>query len=307
MRTMLCVRFRSEVVACGVVYAAARSLPKAQYIPVCKDEDSFTFSNKPSDSQSQPVPKEVSQCSPLANDDASVSKAPPVAVNLEYDGSKGSLIKVSVNKLKESKKSDDESNSMPVEGDAKEEPVHKSKSDHRSEEIQRNQDIIRHETLITVVSLHGRRIAIDIIDMLESINTHDDFETCIEIRCRRAGSCKLYRHLSLANPNINMIGGALIRKITLVKQVAGVTHLALGITALFIVDPVLGYGHWKRSNAEKVSNGGSEDLVTDLPGQPHVDFRHYVGYVTVNQTHERALFYWLYEAASNPDGKPLVL
>lgn len=66
--------------ACGVVYAAARrfqvplpenppwwkafdaeksgidevcrvlahlySLPKAQYIPVCKDEDSFTFSNK---------------------------------------------------------------------------------------------------------------------------------------------------------------------------------------------------------------------------------------------------------------------
>jgi len=67
-------------VACGVVYAAARrfqvplpenppwwkafdaeksgidevcrvlahlySLPKAQYIPVCKDEDSFSFSNK---------------------------------------------------------------------------------------------------------------------------------------------------------------------------------------------------------------------------------------------------------------------
>ena len=77
--------------ACGVVYAAARrfqvplpenppwwkvfdadksgidevcrvlaelySLPKAQYIPVCKDGDSFTFSNKSRDSQSQPIPK----------------------------------------------------------------------------------------------------------------------------------------------------------------------------------------------------------------------------------------------------------
>lgn len=76
LRTTLCVRFKSEVVACGVVYAAARrhrvplpedppwwtvfdadeagiqevcrvlahlySLPKAQYIPVYKDNDSFT-------------------------------------------------------------------------------------------------------------------------------------------------------------------------------------------------------------------------------------------------------------------------
>lgn len=76
LRTTLCVRFKSEVVACGVVYAAARrhrvplpeeppwwtvfdadeaaiqevcrilahlySLPKAQYIPVYKDNDSFS-------------------------------------------------------------------------------------------------------------------------------------------------------------------------------------------------------------------------------------------------------------------------
>lgn len=83
LRTTLCVRFKSEVVACGVVYAAARrfqvplpenppwwkafdaeksgidevcrvlahlySLPKAQYIPVCKDGD-FSFSSKSSDS-----------------------------------------------------------------------------------------------------------------------------------------------------------------------------------------------------------------------------------------------------------------
>ena len=90
LRTTLCVRFKSEVVACGVVYAAARrfqvplpenppwwkafdgeksgidevcrvlahlySLPKAQYIPVCKDGD-FTFSNKSSESKSQSTPK----------------------------------------------------------------------------------------------------------------------------------------------------------------------------------------------------------------------------------------------------------
>lgn len=77
--------------ACGVVYAAARrfqvplpenppwwkafdaeksgidevcrvlahlyTLPKAQYIAVCKDGDSFTFSNKSWDSQSLPVTK----------------------------------------------------------------------------------------------------------------------------------------------------------------------------------------------------------------------------------------------------------
>lgn len=90
LRTTLCVRFKSEVVACGVVYAAARrfqiplpenppwwlvfdadkngieevcrvlaelyTLPKAQYIPVYKDNDSFTSRNKTPDSQAQ-VPK----------------------------------------------------------------------------------------------------------------------------------------------------------------------------------------------------------------------------------------------------------
>ena len=93
LRTTLCVQFKSEVVACGVVYAAARrfqvplpenepwwevfdaeksaidevcrvlahlySLPKAQYIPVCKDGDSFTSSNKSRDSQTPPVSKVI--------------------------------------------------------------------------------------------------------------------------------------------------------------------------------------------------------------------------------------------------------
>ena len=91
LRTTLCVRFKSAVVACGVVYAAARrfhvplpenppwwkafdagkagidevcrvlahlyTLPKAQYIPVCKEGGSFTMSDRSWDSPSQPLPK----------------------------------------------------------------------------------------------------------------------------------------------------------------------------------------------------------------------------------------------------------
>jgi len=49
------------------------------------------------------------------------------------------------------------------------------------------------------------------------------------------------------------------------------------------------------------------DLVTNLPGQPPVDFQHYAGYVTVNETNGRALFYWFYEAMTKPEDKPLVL
>ncbi|XLS57522.1 hypothetical protein HN51_007277, partial [Arachis hypogaea] len=44
-----------------------------------------------------------------------------------------------------------------------------------------------------------------------------------------------------------------------------------------------------------------------LPGQPAVDFEHYAGYVTVNETNGRALFCWFFEAITNPDDKPLDL
>ncbi|XP_054820210.1 serine carboxypeptidase II-2 [Prosopis cineraria] len=50
------------------------------------------------------------------------------------------------------------------------------------------------------------------------------------------------------------------------------------------------------------------DKVDRLPGQTfNVDFAHYAGYVTVNQEAGRALFYWFFEAASDPETKPLVL
>lgn len=49
------------------------------------------------------------------------------------------------------------------------------------------------------------------------------------------------------------------------------------------------------------------DRVVELPGQPAVEFKQYAGYVTVNESHGRALFYWFFEATGNPEKKPLLL
>lgn len=57
----------------------------------------------------------------------------------------------------------------------------------------------------------------------------------------------------------------------------------------------------------KLNSFSGDDLVTNLPGQPNIDFQHYAGYITVNESNGRALFYWFYEALTLPDDKPLVL
>ncbi|KAJ8562180.1 hypothetical protein K7X08_011471 [Anisodus acutangulus] len=49
------------------------------------------------------------------------------------------------------------------------------------------------------------------------------------------------------------------------------------------------------------------DRITSLPGQPPVTFSQFSGYVTVNEGHGRALFYWLTEATTHPEKKPLAL
>ncbi|KAH9289335.1 hypothetical protein KI387_033452 [Taxus chinensis] len=63
-------------------------------------------------------------------------------------------------------------------------------------------------------------------------------------------------------------------------------------------------GNTSRNNEQ---DGVSENLVTGLPGQPIVGFNHYSGYVTVNEEHGRALFYWFFEAATVKERRPLVL
>ncbi|KAK1272985.1 Serine carboxypeptidase-like 34 [Acorus gramineus] len=58
----------------------------------------------------------------------------------------------------------------------------------------------------------------------------------------------------------------------------------------------------RRAEAEREA-----DLVDSLPGQPEIEFRQYAGYVTVNESHGRALFYWFFEAQSKPEEKPVLL
>ncbi|KAL0342273.1 UNVERIFIED_CONTAM: Serine carboxypeptidase-like 45 [Sesamum calycinum] len=49
------------------------------------------------------------------------------------------------------------------------------------------------------------------------------------------------------------------------------------------------------------------DKITQLPGQPPVEFQHFSGYVTVDEKKEKALFYYFVEAEIDPLSKPLVL
>lgn len=50
------------------------------------------------------------------------------------------------------------------------------------------------------------------------------------------------------------------------------------------------------------------DRIIDLPGQPsNPSVSHFSGYITVNEDHGRALFYWFFEAQSQPSNKPLLL
>ncbi|POO03566.1 Serine carboxypeptidase-like [Trema orientale] len=81
------------------------------------------------------------------------------------------------------------------------------------------------------------------------------------------------------------------------------------LTLSFLVGVSLGgnvYDYdYKLSDEVRVQQ--EADRVVGLPGQPPVNFKHYAGYVTVNQTHGRALFYWFFEAINKPQDKPLVL
>ncbi|KAL3829996.1 hypothetical protein ACJIZ3_018798 [Penstemon smallii] len=167
LRTTLCVRFKSEVVACGVVYAAARrfqvplpenppwwkafdadksgidevcrvlaqlySLPKAQYIPVCKEGGSFATSNRSWDSPHQSVSKDGSLAATTTNEDTSTAKGSSSAVNQEVG--KIELLKATLEKLKDSKKTDDESKSLLAGVDSREEPESILMSDHKIETV----------------------------------------------------------------------------------------------------------------------------------------------------------------------------
>jgi len=62
-------------------------------------------------------------------------KASQGEANIESMGGKGPVVKVAIDKLKDSKRSDDESKGMATDGEAKEEHMLKSKPDRKSEVI----------------------------------------------------------------------------------------------------------------------------------------------------------------------------
>lgn len=55
------------------------------------------------------------------------------------------------------------------------------------------------------------------------------------------------------------------------------------------------------------SSSKDEHLVTDLPGLTGYPSKHYAGLLTVDQRHSGKLFYWLFEAETEPENKPLVI
>ncbi|KAL6523620.1 Cyclin-L1-1 [Orobanche gracilis] len=151
LRTTLCVRFKSEVVACGVVYAAARrfqvplpenppwwkafdadksevdevcrvlahlyTLPKAKYLPVCKEGGSFSTSSRTRDSPHQSVSKDGFLATAYEDTDR---KGFSSAVSKEVG--KNEHIKAALDKLKDSKKSDHELKGTTNGGESTEEP-----------------------------------------------------------------------------------------------------------------------------------------------------------------------------------------
>lgn len=83
-------------------------------------------------------------------------------------------------------------------------------------------------------------------------------------------------------------------------------HLLVTFTIATVVIAELGTSSTTELNYQ-ILREQEADRVVRLPGQPPVKFRQYAGYVTVNQTHGRALFYWFFEATHKPQEKPLLL
>ncbi|CAJ1940772.1 unnamed protein product [Sphenostylis stenocarpa] len=60
--------------------------------------------------------------------------------------------------------------------------------------------------------------------------------------------------------------------------------------------------------ASAINSTYESDRIIYLPGQPSSpSVSHFSGYITVNENHGRALFYWFFEAQSEPSKKPLLL
>ncbi|KAJ0041993.1 hypothetical protein Pint_17226 [Pistacia integerrima] len=59
--------------------------------------------------------------------------------------------------------------------------------------------------------------------------------------------------------------------------------------------------------ADEEAQQRAADKVTNLPGQPPGRFEHYSGYIQLQTQNEKAMFYWFFEAQTEPALKPLVI
>ncbi|KAL7002424.1 Serine carboxypeptidase-like 34, variant 2 [Sarracenia purpurea var. burkii] len=92
-----------------------------------------------------------------------------------------------------------------------------------------------------------------------------------------------------------------------VFKVVSMHLLHLHLVLVFMIAP-MGLARFNLGRlSQEVLSRQEADRVVKLPGQPPVSFQQFAGYVTVNETHGRALFYWFFEATREPEAKPLLL
>ncbi|KFK25190.1 hypothetical protein AALP_AA8G078600 [Arabis alpina] len=83
---------------------------------------------------------------------------------------------------------------------------------------------------------------------------------------------------------------------------------ALWLLCVLVLLPAIACGRRPEKKVTVSSGTKENDLVTGLPGQPPVNFRHYAGYVSLGpQQKQKSLFYWFFEAQQNSSRRPLVL
>ncbi|XAR64336.1 Carboxypeptidase D [Bertholletia excelsa] len=75
--------------------------------------------------------------------------------------------------------------------------------------------------------------------------------------------------------------------------------ISMGVIILLFQRVASSMSSWDRDR--------ERDRIIQLPGQPEVTFQQYSGYVTVDDSKHKSLFYYFVEAQTDPASKPLVL
>ena len=120
---------------------------------------------------------------------------------------------------------------------------------------------------------------------------------------RDTSVCLFFLLVCLAGSHANSSQEAWLREFILSRRSSGSAfsaHDELAFTATSLKSEYSGTDQ----NAQKAA-----DKITTLPGQPAggVGFNQYSGYVTVDEKHGRALFYYFVEAPQDASSKPLLL